>query len=235
MEIQVFGTPAMAQPGDLLGGTVVVIDALRMTSVAAAALLNGCAGILASADVPEARLLAERHGALLGGERESVRIDGFDFSNSPGEYTAERISGRRLVMTTTNGTQAILAARDAERVLLGAFVNADAVAAKVCGTGRVSFLCAGTHGRFSTEDALAAGAIIARLRANGASLHGSDLSAVCETLYAAARDDLHSFLGKAASHYARLSGLGLSDDLTFCLTEDSIDAVPERRADGWFA
>ena len=106
MKIRCFATPNDLLPGDLDGAAAIVIDTLRMTSVAAAAMSNGCAGLLACATVEAARKAAKARDALLGGERNALRIDGFDFSNSPLEYTREAIGGKRLVMTTTNGTRA---------------------------------------------------------------------------------------------------------------------------------
>ncbi len=233
MHIRVYATPGCIRPGDLCGATAVVIDALRMTSVAAAAVANGCAGLCTAVDIDEARELASRHGALLGGERNALQIDGFDFSNSPSAYTRGRVGGRRLVMTTTNGTRAIDAAGAAEKLLLGAFVNARAVAESARGAENVALVCAGTHGLFSLEDALAAGAIIDRLRRIGVSFQPDDMAIATRTLYATAGGDLHTAL-RETTHYNRLVGLGLKDDLDFCLREDTVDAVPERGADGWF-
>ncbi len=234
MEVRVFGTPDELHALDLTGWTAVVIDALRMTSVAAQAVHSGCAGLMAAGEVDEARALAAREGALLGGERSALLIEGFDFSNSPSEYTAERISGRRLVMTTTNGTQAIVSAAGASRLVLGAFVNAKSVAAAVSRASRLAIICAGTHGAFTLEDALAAGAILDRLAAQGASVELDDMALAARTLYNHADGDLHAALCRT-SHYNRLERLGLAEDLAFCLTEDSLIAVPERQADGWFA
>ena len=158
MKVSVMATPLNILPGALDGAAAIVIDALRMTSVAATALSNGCAGVLACAEVDSARQAASETGALLGGERNAVLIPGFDFSNSPLEYTAEKVAGRNLVMGTSNGTKAIAAASGAKRVLLAAFVNAKAAAEAVRGEEKTVIICAGTLGAFTLEDALAAGA-----------------------------------------------------------------------------
>ena len=128
MNVSVMAVPANILPGALDGAAAIVIDALRMTSVAVTALHNGCAGVLACPGVEEAKAAAVRSEALLGGERNALLIPGFDFSNSPLEYTAEKVAGRNLVMSTSNGTKAIAAASSAKRVLLAAFVNAKAAA-----------------------------------------------------------------------------------------------------------
>lgn len=234
MKVSVLATPANLLPGALDGAAAIVIDALRMTSVVATAMEHGCAALLACAEVDEAKAAAAESGALLGGERNALLIPGFDFSNSPLEYTAERIAGRRLVMSTSNGTRAIAAASGAKRVLLGAFVNAAAVARAVQDEERVAIICAGTLGAFTMEDALAAGAILERLERMGAPLERDDMALAACTLYEAARRDLLAALADT-KHFRRLRSLGLEADLRYCLTEDTLESVPERRADGWFA
>lgn len=234
VNIRVYATPATIPPGALEGEVAVVIDALRMTSVAATAVQNGCSGILAVGDVETARKIARAETALLGGERNALQIEGFDFSNSPLEYTRVRIGGRKLVMTTSNGTQAILAAQDAAQLLLGAFVNASAVADRVQGAQRVSIICAGTLGAFTLEDALAAGAIIDRIDQRAESVALDDMALAARMLYRQGAGHLKETLAYTA-HYGRLQGLGLQADLDYCLGEDRLSAVPERRTDGWFA
>ncbi len=233
MQVRVYATPALLHGEDLDGATAIVIDALRMTSVAAAAIENGCKGILAVAEVEEARVCAREAGAFLGGERNALPITGFDFSNSPLEYIKERICDRRLVMSTTNGTRAIQSAATAKRLLLGAFVNASAVAERVVLEEKVGIICAGTQGAFTLEDALAAGAILWRLKERVSDIIMDDMALAALALYAHAKSDLHETLHKT-SHYNRLQRLGLFDDLVFCLKEDQVFSVPERKDDGWF-
>lgn len=234
MKVSVLATPANLLPGALDGAAAIVIDALRMTSVAATAMEHGCTALLACAEVEEAKAAAAESGALLGGERNALLIPGFDFSNSPLEYTAERIAGRRLVMSTSNGTRAIAAASGAKRVLLGAFVNAEAAARAVQDEERVAIICAGTLGAFTLEDALAAGAILERIERMSAPLERDDMALAVCTLYEAARQDLPAALADT-KHFRRLRSMGLEADLRCCLTEDTLESVPEKRADGWFA
>lgn len=233
MRVHVVAVPALLTPGALSGADAVVIDTLRMTSVAATALSNGCEKLYAVAEIEEAFALASRHGALLGGEREALPIPGFDFGNSPGEYAKSRVTGRPLVMTTTNGTRAILAAQGAARVLLGALVNARAVAQAVRDAQALTFVLAGTHGAFALEDALAAGAILTRLAEAGTPLTPDDMAVAAMSLYESARQNPHSLLDKT-HHYQRLRQLGLTSDLRFCLAEDILTAVPTQNEDGWF-
>ena len=199
MKIRCFATPNDLLPGDLDGAAAIVIDTLRMTSVAAAAMSNGCAGLLACATVEAAREAAKARDALLGGERNALRIDGFDFSNSPLEYTREAIGGKRLVMTTTNGTRAIAACAPARRLLLAALVNVAAVAAVCKKEDYVAIVCAGTAGAFTMEDALTAGALSICLNGD----EKDDAAVAFETLWLSARDDLPRALS-ATRHYNRL-------------------------------
>lgn len=225
MKLRAFATPDTIHEGDLDGACAVVIDALRMTSVAAQAIENGCAGILPVGTIEEAFAIE----ALRGGERNALPIKGFDFSNSPVEYTAPRVSGKRLVMTTTNGTRAILACKGARRVLLGAFVNASAVARAIMDEEDVALVCAGTLGAFTLEDALAAGAIAEHF----SQAEKDDMALAAIRLYAQSKTDLHAALAPCA-HCGRLLRLGLSADLDFCLSVDTKTAVPERRGGDWF-
>lgn len=229
MKIRCFATPNDLLPGDLDGATAIVIDTLRMTSVAAAAMSNGCSGLLACATVEGAREAADARGALLGGERSALKIDGFDFSNSPLEYTREAIGGKHLVMTTSNGTRAIAACAPARRLLLAALVNVAAVAEVCKREDTVAIVCAGTAGAFTLEDALTAGAL--SLCLSGA--EKDDAAIAFEALWLTARGDLHRALS-ATRHYNRLLSLGFRRDLDFCLTPNRLSVVCERAHDGWF-
>lgn len=206
-------------------GAAVVIDTLRMTSVAATALENGCEALWAVSTIEEANALAQSAGALRGGERGAVKIDGFELSNSPLEYTREAVGGRKLVLTTTNGTQAIASASGAPRLYLGCLRNAGAVARLLRGEEDAAIVLAGTGGRFSLEDALTAGAILERLGAG----EEDDMALAARTLYRQNRTAIHELLSGCA-HYRRLLSLGYGADLSFCLKEDCADAVPFRKS-----
>lgn len=229
MKIRAYATPHDVLPGELNGVTAVVIDTLRMTSVATAAIHSGCAGIYTCAEVEQARDFARNCDALLGGERNALKIEGFDFSNSPLEYTPDAISGRRLVMSTSNGTRAIAACAQAHRLLLGALVNAKAVAGAVSGEERVALVCAGTNGAFTLEDALTAGAIALHLP--DAEL--DDAALAFEMLYRSAQKDIFGTLAPT-THFSRLRKLGFERDLIFCLKPDTLDEICEMGDNGWF-
>lgn len=158
--IQAYFLPALAPADDLACAAVVVIDVLRATTVIVHALAAGAREVIACLEVEESLRTAARlpaGQAVLGGERDGLRIDGFDLGNSPAEYDRAAVGGKTLVFTTTNGTKAMRHCRQARQLLLGAFVNAAAVVDAVRGEPRLRILCAGTRGEVTREDVLFAG------------------------------------------------------------------------------
>jgi 2-phosphosulfolactate phosphatase len=163
-DVQVHLLPNLVPPGALTGGLAVIIDVLRATTTIIHALAAGCCAVRPCAEVEEARALAGslRAGrALLGGERGGVPPEGFDLGNSPREYTCKACKGTTLVLTTTNGTRALLRAAEAERVLVAGFVNYSAVCEQLRQESRpIHIVCAGTEGGITLEDTLLAGALV---------------------------------------------------------------------------
>ena len=225
MRISVAPVPrefAGAQPGS----AVIVIDVFRASTTIAAALAGGARFVLPVADVEQAMKLAEPYAdseVLLGGERECQRIEGFQLGNSPREYTREVVAGKVIVFTTTNGTQALTAAKDAAAVLVGSFVNFSAVADAVAGHGAVTILCAGNNGRLSLEDFACAGGLVNRLAKKESQLDDAALAA--RAAYKNLKADLARTLA-ATEHALRLADLGFRADLDFALKVDSIPVVP---------
>jgi 2-phosphosulfolactate phosphatase len=201
--------------------TVVVIDVLRATSTIVAAMMAGAREVVPAGSAEEAVKIAQRLGTdrtLLGGERGSVKISGFQLGNSPLEYTADRVAGKTIVMSTTNGTPALLKARLADRTICGGLVNAGAVARRILELApkNVTIICAGTHNNFSFEDCLAAGAVIAELQSidfRTTFLHDSARAA--RILFDNERLHLLDAL-RSSDHGATLLALGMNDDLQFC-------------------
>ena len=154
--------PSLIPPGELRGGVAVVIDVLRASTMMVHALVAGCTAVMPCGEVDEARRLAASLPAgssLLAGERHGVAIAGFDLGNSPGECTPAVCQGKTLVITTTNGTRALLASLDADPVVVGSFVNFAATSQRLLHEARpIHLVCAGTEGRVSYEDTLLAGA-----------------------------------------------------------------------------
>ncbi|MGH7393218.1 MAG: 2-phosphosulfolactate phosphatase, partial [Candidatus Rokuibacteriota bacterium] len=167
MRVDVAPTAEALAGRSVEGIVVLVIDVLRASTTIVTALANGCAAVVPVADPDEAR---RRAGALppgtvlTAGERRGEPIQGFDLGNSPIDCTAERVRGRVIVFTTSNGTRALLAARAAAAVGVAALVNASAAAAWALGGGRdVTLLCAGERGAVSLEDHVCAGLLAERL------------------------------------------------------------------------
>ncbi|MDA1191717.1 MAG: 2-phosphosulfolactate phosphatase [Candidatus Poribacteria bacterium] len=209
------------------GKTVIAIDILRATTTLCVAFRNGLAAAVPVLTPEEAFEVKERDypDALLGGERGGVLIDGFDLSNSPREYTSDAVRGRTLVFTTTNGTQLMRGAMSARRVLVGAFVNRSAVCdAAVDGSNDVLVACAGTHGAFTLEDALFAGACVERLEASFDVI--TDAALAARTLWERFGSELEASLA-IPRHGQSLIALGLKDDLAVCADMDLVGVVPE--------
>lgn len=208
---------------------VVVIDVLRATSTIITALANGCRGLVpvgspAAARREAARLAGER--PLLGGERNGLKIKGFDLGNSPLEYRPEVVRGRTIVFCTTNGTRALLRARKAGRVVLAAFLNAASVARWLKAEGRNwLFFCAGSKGYFSWEDFMCAGLVLTTLKALEPGLKLGDGARAALELATSSRELF-------GIHAEYLRQLGLAADVDFCRQLNVFDLVPFY-ADGW--
>jgi 2-phosphosulfolactate phosphatase len=162
--VRVHLTPDRLTPPLLAGSVAVVIDVLRATTTIIHALAAGCVAVWPVAEVEEARRIADGMRAgrvLLGGERGGVPLPGFDLGNSPSEYTCARCKGTTLVLTTTNGTCALLRAAPAARTLIAGFVNYSAVCEQLAEEKRpIDIVCAGYRGEAALDDALLAGALV---------------------------------------------------------------------------
>ncbi len=212
MRVHVAFTPAEAERAP----TAIVVDVLRATSTIAQALASGYRRVLCCAEIEEALELRERlGGAVLGGERKAVAIPGFDLGNSPREFTEPL--GETLILTTTNGTRAILtAAASAETVLVGSLLNLESVAAAAREGRDVEVVCAGLQGRFTIDDAYCAGRI--------AELVGGERSDAAEAAVRLARSfaAAEEALGSSENpEHARLA-----EDIAYCARESVLDVVP---------
>jgi 2-phosphosulfolactate phosphatase len=237
--IRVHLAPALVDPADLRGRTVLVIDLLRATTTISYALAAGAKEVVPYVDVEEVRRAADearRRGesVLCGGERGGRRIDGFDLGNSPREYTPEIVAGRRVLFTTTNGTRALDHARHAELILVACFANLSAIEVVVKNAAAIDILCAGGAGSVIREDVVAAGAFVARLaRACSATINDSALVARDAWLAGSRGLDFDSpelTPTLAASlahgeHGRHLIALGYEEDLALCATVDSLEVA----------
>lgn len=230
MKVSVYAAYTHVKASDLRENTAIVLDVLRATTTIVQALKNGCrqvAPVLTPEDAVNMKKTNGETDILLGGERKALKINGFDFGNSPFEYEPLLVKGKSLILCTTNGTRAILAAKQASKILIGAFANISAVAKKAAEYGNdIAVVCAGTKERFSADDFLAAGALLDRLSRLDPDLKTDDLAAVCKYYYDNRKKDIQAALG-GSLHYEYLKSIGLQKDIDFCLTEDTADIVPE--------
>lgn len=233
--------PALIEPDTLAGGVALVADVLRATTVMVRALESGCVAIIPCAEVDEARAAAAalpRGLALLAGERQGIPIAGFDLGNSPDDYTTAVCRGKTLVMTTTNGTLAVLASRPAHCVGIIAATNALA-ATRWAASWRlpVHVVCAGTEGRVSLEDTLVAGEVVHRLGRYWGYRAGNDSALIAQGFY---EDGRHAEVSDSVSWPVlmargrggrRVQELGLHRDIEAAARRNSVDNVPELKRD----
>ena len=208
-------------PGEAVSAPLgVVVDVLRATSTIAQALASGYGRVVCCGDIEEARRVREVLGeGVLGGERGAVRIPGFDLGASPREFLEPR--SRTAILSTTNGTGAILAAASTcDEVLLGSVLNLDAVARAVRERARdVAIVCAGFQGAFALDDAYCAGRIVRLVNAER-----SDAALAAELV-------ARSFADAGEGLNARTYGPpGLEDDIAWCARESVLDVVPRLTA-----
>ena len=225
-------TPDGLDRGAVAASTVLVIDVLRASTCIVTALANGCAGIVPVGTPEEARVRqAALPGALVAGERRGEPLEGFDLGNSPLEFTRARVGGRAVIMTTSNGTRALLAARGAAAIGVAAFVNLGPAAAwALAGSRDVLLLCSGERGARSLEDHVCAGLLAERLLAGEP---GARATAAAEAATAAARPygkDI-ARLAHDSSWARHLASRGRAADVAACLSLDAAGIVPVYRAD----
>jgi 2-phosphosulfolactate phosphatase len=222
MAVEVVLLPRDLKPGQLRSRACVVFDVLRATTTMAAALAAGVEPIHLFDNLDEARTAAAAHQKprLLCGEAQCVAPAGFDLGNSPGQFLPAH-RGATMFMCTTNGTRALLAAREAAVLFTGAIVNAGAVAGAVRDTGRdVTLLCAGTNGEVAMEDVIGAGAVIAALRPDRL----DDAGRLALDAFEAGRDHLAAVLGETVGGI-NVRQAGLAADIDFAARLDAIPVV----------
>lgn len=230
MHLDVTLTPAELSRLDRHTHAVVVIDVVRASTTMIHGLASGCRAFIPVPSVAAARRTAkalDRSDVLLGGERGGVPVRGFHLGNSPGEYGPDRVGGKTVVFTTTNGTAAIAAATGARAVLIAAFVNLQAVAALLAkDRGDVTIAAAGRQGRPALDDTVCAGLIVHYLiQVAPADYTLSDGARLALETGRGQQDRLREMLSQAASGRA-LTALGFEQDLDFCARLDAYDLVP---------
>ncbi len=241
MQIAVHYLPQFVAETDLAGSVVIVVDLLRASTTICQALANGAKCVVPSVEVDETFTKAaahiKKHGSrnkiLLGGERGGQPIEGFDLGNSPLDYTTDQLFDQTVLFTTTNGTKALAYAHLAERTLIGAAINRQAIVDAVADAPRVDILCAGTGGKVTREDILAAGAIANQIETDATNEWCEAACREWQELLTTARA-----LGRTPSEQFALElrdtlggknllALGYDRDLPFCAQLDTHDVVPE--------
>lgn len=241
MTLDVVFTPLGLAPGDVAGRTVLVVDVLRATTTICAALHNGARAVVVAADIEDATRLAhtlDKRDVLLAGERNCVRIPGFQLGNSPDEMTRDQVGEKTLVMTTTNGTRALLATAGAREVIVASAVNLSAAGAVAASAlerdGSLLILCAGRDHGFGMDDAYLAGRLVVAALGGRRTRKGlNDAALVAVDLVRRYGDATARVL--ALSHAGRdLVALGLGKDVLDAAEVDTHPVVPryhDRRID----
>jgi 2-phosphosulfolactate phosphatase len=235
MLVHVALTPAEFLDAPLTECVALAVDVLRATTASVAACDAGCRRLVPMADAAAAEALFARDGSdtVLAGERGGEALAGFHLGNSPAEFTADRVGGRTVVLTTTNGTAAMLTAARAAAAGLAALTNVSAAARWAVDTGRdVTILCAGDNGAFSLEDAVCAGLLVARLTdvcSEAVLSEGAQAALGLGRHYGARLDRLAQDSGWGR----KLSRLGRDADLAWCLRADVSLTVPVFVAGGF--
>ncbi len=230
--------PELVPAEALAGNTCVVIDVLRATTTIIEALANGAAAIAPCLTIEAAHEQKSRlgsHAPLLGGERAGRPIAGFDLGNSPAEYSANRVGGRSVALTTTNGTKALLHCQAARTVLVAGLVNLSAIVQRLRATPSlpIDVLCAGTDGLITREDVLLAGAIVAGVSSTASRLNDEAFIAR-DAWHDIARGQSGSALENHLIEAMRLSRggrnlieIGMAGDIELAARVDRHAIVPE--------
>ena len=204
---------------------VVVIDVFRATSAICTALYHKAASIIPVATIEEA-LIYKAKGYMTAAERNGEIVLGFKFGNSPFSYMGKDVVGQTIVLTTTNGTQAIETSKNAFCVAIGSFLNLSVLCEWLMQENRdVILLCAGWKNKFNLEDALFSGAVAQKLFETGNFVNSCDTAQAACHLYDSAKEDLFGFL-ENSSHRKRLEKLSLDRDIRYCLEMDKAPVIP---------
>jgi 2-phosphosulfolactate phosphatase len=210
---------------------IVVIDILRATSTMVHAMSQGASEIIPVATVEEAFQMAKvfpRGSTLLGGERESEKIQGFDLGNSPKEYVGEKVKGKKLILTTTNGTKAFRLVSLGKKVLVGSFFNIGAVTKRCLELDRDLLLFpSGDEGNYSLEDAVCGGMLIELItKVSRKPISLTDASQCAQIFYERFEENLLEAF-HLSHHGKELINRGFEEDLAYCAQIDITDIVPE--------
>ncbi len=227
--LDVFFSLNSFQEEELRDKAVVVIDVLRASSTIVTALMNGAKAIIPVSDMGEASKIAQNvdsENYLLCGEKDGIKIEGYDLGNSPREYTPEVVGGKKLIFNTTNGTKAIKKSIGSSNLYIASFLNVNAILKALKEeTKDIVLICAGWKGRLAFEDMLLAGNIIHLLSDGELPDSSRDGAKVAFGLYDKYGDDVTSVVHQS-NHAARLNELEATDDIDYCCQIDITDVIP---------
>ena len=235
MYIEIYSTHNELVSGQLKNKNVVIIDVLRATSVIVTALENGARKVKTSISIDNAfEQKSKETTLLLGGERNAVKIKGFDFGNSPLEYTKEKIKNKTILLTTTNGTQSVNKSSGAKTLIAASFLNLNSVLEYLVKINEdFHIICSGTQGKFSLDDGLCAGLILHELRKRSA-VSSSDFGELLTLPFKEDSFSIQMLLSKAY-HLNFLKSRGLSADIDYCLQINKFALIPIWKVDGFVA
>ncbi|PTQ99812.1 2-phosphosulfolactate phosphatase [Mucilaginibacter yixingensis] len=224
-KLEVCLSPALLGLYDVKDYVVVIIDIFRATSSICYGIDNGAEAIIPVAEVEECLAYKEFNpDYLLAAERNGEVVEGFDFGNSPFSYTTEKVSGKTVVLTTTNGTQALHLSRAAKKVAIGSFLNLTPLCNWLKSLNEdILLVCAGWKNNFNLEDTLFAGAVAEQLKDFDYKM--DDPAIAANDLFQLGKNDIAQYL-KKTSHSERLKKLGIEADIAFCLQTDITTAIP---------
>lgn len=222
---------------DLSNSVCVVFDILRATTSMMMALSNGAEGIIPVTEISTAIALREKNPEiLLAGERDGLRIRAeqtgsvdFDFGNSPREFPAEKVRGKTIAMTTTNGTRALQACAGAKTILIGSFLNLRPLANWIIEQQpeNLILVCSGTHEQAAMEDTLAAGALCEKIWVHYAGGIVADSAEIARKLYPLMQSDLLGAMNHSQNGRRLLANTSLRSDVDFCLQRETLNFIAQ--------
>lgn len=229
MKLDVLFSPVQADELFFTGKTTVVIDVLRASSTIITALSNGAKEVVPVGTVEFAvKVSGGIFGGqtLLGGERNTKKIEGFALGNSPSEYTKEIVSGKSIVFYSTNGSRAIVKAKYSANLFVCSFNNLKTVAKHIKMLDQdVIILCAGNNNLFSLEDSVCAGMLVSELIAGNKTIELTDASTGALTLFKSFGKNIFKMLSET-DHGQLLINNSFEEDLKACAELDSTDVIP---------
>ena len=226
MKVDIIFTADKVSQEKTEGKICVVIDVLRATSVMITALHNGAEKIFPFKDIKTIQERCENLKNIIKcGERNALKIDGFDLGNSPLEFTKEKVFGKDIYMSTTNGTKAVENSLSAEKIIICSFLNIKSVSEKLLEYKKdVVIVCAGTNGKFSLDDTLCAGLIIKEIQKH-TEIQMNDVLLAAVRI-SESHENIKDIL-KGSTHYERLLSLGFEKDMEHIFSLNKYSIVPE--------